>query len=338
MSFVVSPRLKDVISHQLMRWLFGVDLRERVATFEKEMPRSFEKTKKQGYTLPTEEQRAAMNSVFTKIVENDLRGARKVLRDKKLNYRVEQVLELKTERWLVILAEYPVDSTWTHAWGMYVFSPASSSRVIVEVPHPVFDTHSEAVGVEAFLYGNAKALFVAGAHRHANGMPGADEAQDEADVAHRVDSVFETIHRRVIGAVTDVLELQLHGRVIGSVRDARVLQLHGFAADPGVAEKVAVVVSAGTDSTDVSPPTLANQVHDALLKNAFATCLFSSSDCTGLGATTNVQMQSCEGNNVPFVHVEMASSVRKDVAGRNKLAAIVMDTLNWRPIVVTPVK
>jgi hypothetical protein len=58
-------------------------------------------------------------------------------------------------------------------------------QVVVEVPHPGSDRHTERLGLALFRALPRAALLIAGAHRRA--------AQGAADVAHQSDSMFHAL-------------------------------------------------------------------------------------------------------------------------------------------------
>jgi hypothetical protein len=308
------------LADRVLRVVFGVDLADYVDEFVGKIPRNFEKTGVKGYAVPSLDQRAAMQAAFAQIMAGNLSGARTTLKAKGIKYRVDSVYERRLGQWLTILHEPapPTGSSWSHAWGMYVYAPVSTTGAVIEIPHPVFDEKTEILGVEAFLHGQATVLLVAGAERYANGPKLPKPGDNEADVAHRMDSVFEGIHEQALSALAS----------------PRAAQFHGFEAD-GAASAVQLVVSAGMDSSTATPPTPAQTVTDALTKAGFDACLYASPLCPatgGLGGTLNVQGTWANALGLTFLHLEIVQAIRvpvdaAGVARRTLLADTVIDSL-----------
>lgn len=245
------------------------------------------------YDVPSFAERAAMADAWRAVVAGDLQAAANIAGP--LGYSVVRYTDSATGRVARILVERnTAGGTWVHGWGLYAWSAASAAPVLVQVAHPVADVDTEDIGVVAFRRAGARALFVAGAHRDAN-------ADGSADVAHRADTVFDTVHDASLGS------------------GIRVLQPHGF-ADSTLPNDA--VVSRGD-----APSQLTHSVEAALDAALFDACLYDGTACSELGATTNVQGASARAGGAEFVHVEVARRVRADVARRDHLAVVVADSL-----------
>ena len=241
------------------------------------------------YDAPTASERSTMAAAYDAVEAGDLSRAASLVDP--LGYDVVQYRDTVSGRDLILLSERRnADGSWPHAWGMYVFSPASASDTAVEVPHPVAEVNVEDVGVELFRKANAEDLFIAGAHRYAN-------TDGSADVAHEDSSVFDGIHEAAVESATDVV------------------QPHGFsqASHPDCGE---VAVSAGK-----APPTdLARKVHGDLRGAGFDAVLYDGNACPDLGATTNVQGVSTRAAGADFLHVEISKPIRDDATRRSLLS------------------
>lgn len=251
-----------------------------------------------GYDVPTAAQVATFTGAVDKVLAGDLNGAASTLEP--LKYTVVRFTDTVTGRTAVLLRERKVDGRYLHGWGLYAFGPAGSS-VVVEVAHPVADANTEDVGVQAFREADAAALLVAGAHRYANG----DGADAEADVAHRTDSVFDAVHRRLVHA------------------DLRVLQPHGFGEATHELVGHEVVVSNGG-----APTVTTGSAWSALSAAGFVSCLYDGAQqCWQLGATRNVQGAQTRTAGGEFVHVESYTPIRTDSTRRDLLATTVAGVL-----------
>jgi hypothetical protein len=182
-------------------------------------------------------------------------------------------------------------------WGLYVHSPRSRSRLIVEVAHPRADINSEKVGVGVFRRANAADLLVAGSHRYA--------ARDRSsDAAHDESGPFAAVHR---GALAP-----------GVV----VLQPHGFDEGERSAQYGEIVVSSGG-----APTSLATSLADRLKADGFSTCLYGPGHCKALGGTTNVEGRSARAAGASFIHLELALRLRRSDAQRARIVSDVANVL-----------
>ncbi len=232
-----------------------------------------------GYDVPSRAQASAMASAFQAMRDGDLGKAAGLARP--FGYTVQRFTDTATGRHLVVLAETQnADGSWPHAWGLYVWSPDATSKLVVEVAHALDDINTPPIGVATFRLANAQALLVAGASRFA-------DPNDVADVAHTPGTVFDAIHHTLLGP--------------GVV----VFQPHGFDTTAHF-DYGDVVVSSG----DFPPQPLARSMAGALRAAGFRVCLYDGSHCSALGATTNVEGASTREAGDQFVHVEMAAKIR----------------------------
>jgi hypothetical protein len=211
-----------------------------------------------------------------------------------IGYRVVRFLDADSRRRLVLLVERrPV----RRGWGLYVHSPTSDSRLIVEVAHPGSDIKSERVGSAVFRLADATDLLVAGAPRYAGD-------DDSADVAHNDRSVFDAVHRAALA------------------RGSTVLQPHGFDSARRDAEYGDIVVSSGAAPTEP-----VRSLARGFQTRGFETCLYRKGLCEGLGGTTNVQGRSARAAGAWFVHLELARRLRESRRLRGRISAIVAGCL-----------
>ncbi len=278
-SHAVPPGLKEVSG----------DLGAVVEDFESKIPRRHS----EGYGAPTPAERSQMAAAWDAVEVGDLERAASIASG--LSYEVVHYTDTATGRTSILLQERRRrDGSWPHGWGLFVSSPQSPSAVVTEVPHPLSDVHTPAIGVTAFRRGNGRALLIAGAHRYAN-------RDGSADVAHRSDSVFEAIHQAALSP------------------SSRVHSVHGFTTTAPAPD---IVVSRGARPTRTT-----TVVRDALIDAGFSVCLFDGEDCTELAGTSNVQGQSSRAVGVEFVHVEAHRAVRDDMSRRLLLSETIADAL-----------
>jgi hypothetical protein len=249
----------------------------------------------------------AMQAAFGAVVEGDLDAADRAADPR--GYSVVEYTDTADGRRLAILAERQrPDGTWPNCWGLFVHQMGSASLLTVEVPHPVFDAHTELVGLELFRSARAANLFMAGAGRRAN-------ADGSADVAHNGASVFEAVHRRALTP--------------GSM----VIQPHGFDEGENRGLGDAVVSSGAVPADD-----LAGAVARALEALGLRVCLFDGVRCRTMGGTRNVQGASTRAAGGSFVHLELAAGIRASQALSREVSRAVAGAIRSlaKPSIVRP--
>ncbi|HVK26207.1 MAG TPA: hypothetical protein VM677_33025 [Actinokineospora sp.] len=174
-------------------------------------------------------------------------------------------------------------------WGLYLVDASLPTRLVIEVPHPNYDLHTEEIGLDLFRRLPGSVLAVAGTHRGA--------ANGAGDVAHRADSMFHAITR-------EYAELGLPQ-----------VQLHGFDDDslPGSD----VVVSPG--AADPADPV--RRIADDLARTPLRVCRAWREDCGRLAGRTNAQGSAAAELSTVFVHVEISRDTRDSAEGRDRVAA-----------------
>jgi len=165
------------------------------------------------------------------------------------------------------------------AWGWYLVDRSAPPRLVIEVPHPNSDLHTEEVGLALYRSVPGSVLLVAGAHRKAG--------DGAADVAHHADSMFQAVASDLAG------------------RGLPQVQLHGF-HDDNLPDSD-VVVSPGASE----PGGYVRRVADQLAED-FQVCRSWRQDCGRLEGTTNVQGRDAAERGTPFVHVEISRTIRDD--------------------------
>jgi hypothetical protein len=200
--------------------------------------------------------------------------------------------------------------------GAFLFDFVATSGLVLEAPHPEYDTATGDQAGETFDALDASALFISGAHRcattEASGCDGTTSACGTnapfkaSDAAHSAQSFFQTAHE-VTSATWPT---------------SVAVQLHGFAWD---GTEPAAYVSDGVAADDAG--SIANTVRDALnakLPTAYAAASCAdASETTRLCGTTNTQgrfsngsvdscMTAASQTRNRFVHIEQARDLRDD--------------------------
>jgi len=146
----------------------------------------------------------------------------------------------------------PTDSN-TDYRGYYFVRPNSvaSCALVVESPHPKYDTRTGVLGSELFREVDGRTFLLAGTHRCANDTPsgcsgtttvcgGGSLPFKESDMAHMDDAFFQVFHEEA-GEETV---------------STRVIQVHGFSSGSSDPE---FTVSDGTTTDNASGTYLPNQ-------------------------------------------------------------------------------
>lgn len=183
--------------------------------------------------------------------------------------------------------------------GLYAARDSSQAPapLVVQIPHPVADTHSEDMGTQLFNDTNAQLFMVAGAHREAG--------DDSADVAHRNDATFSAVNEAVLRP------------------EMTVIQLHGFSSDNHDKDYDEVVLSSTVDE----PSPLVKKLSKDLSDKDFDTCVYDGDDCENLAGTTNVQSAPARARGVDFIHIEVESDIRDSKSKSSKLVRTIGATL-----------
>jgi hypothetical protein len=187
--------------------------------------------------------------------------------------------QASTDTLLILVENQPVQ----RGWGTLIFNPWSDNSMMIEIPHPIWDTNTWEVGIRAFIALNAQWFMMAGTHRYAN-------ADSSSDMAHVTQSIFHTVH---INIATD-----------------RAMQIHGFSKS-SYAGYPDVVMSNGTKY----PPAEIFTMQTSYQRKGFSVGVYSlatSSSLGKLGATTNAQGQWSNRNGKIFIHIEHDYPLRNE--------------------------
>jgi hypothetical protein len=114
-------------------------------------------------------------------------------------------------------------SASTNYWGTYFFNQnANRQNLIIQAPHPVYDTYTGAQAFHIFREVGARSLFIAGAHRCNSTLPttcdgtssvctGSSAAFRISDQAHSDEGFFQRGTETLDGLITDIIVIQIHG-------------------------------------------------------------------------------------------------------------------------------
>jgi hypothetical protein len=144
-------------------------LRNQINYLEDRMPRA----DSEGYVIPTDQEQTDFAELVSMLGNNNMARAVHLATENSytLNFYADRGDD-KAVNYL-LREKKPIQK----GWGLYVFRVDSTSNIIVEAPHPLYDRQTPSVALEIYRALDARALLIAGAHRNAN-------PDESADVAH----------------------------------------------------------------------------------------------------------------------------------------------------------
>jgi hypothetical protein len=257
--------------------------RNQISILETNMPRA----KSEGYAFPTNQEQADFTELVSRIVTGDLARAVDLTSQNHytLNYYVDRGDDYAVS--YLLREQRPIQK----GWGLYALRLDSTSNIIIEAPHPLYDQRTPSVALDAYRALDARALLIAGAHRNA-------DHDKSADVAHASESIFQSVHitlsQEIQAESSDVIILQIHG-FHSSKHEGYPSVVFGLGEKP-LAKEIAV----------------AKKIKDALSKQGIdaGLCIGPGSELEDLCAKTNVQ--GSVTNDGTFIHIELDEKLRKN--------------------------
>lgn len=257
----------------------------QITILENNMPRA----KSEGYLFPSHQEQTAFAELISTIMEDDLPHA--VDLATKNGYNLDYYIDRDDDYAVSYLLreQRPIRK----GWGLYALRLNSSSNIIVEAPHPLYDRQTPSVALDIYRALDARALMIAGAQRNA-------DQDGSADVAHAPESIFQSIHI--------ALSHDLHT----TSGDVIILQIHGFHASKH--EGYPQVVFGLGEKPLPEEVAIAQKIKAALSKRGIRSgvCTGVESDLIELCARTNVQGSVMKQGT--FIHIELDENIRKNDA------------------------
>jgi hypothetical protein len=255
--------------------------KNQIKLLEKYMPRA----ESEKYVIPTRGEQADFAELVSQLNANEPMQALQLANDHdyRLNYYEDRGDEYAVS--YLLREQRPIQK----GWGVYAFRVNSTSNIIVEAPHPLYDRRTPLIAVDVYRALDARALLIAGAHRNAN--------QDgSADVAHAPESIFQSIHESM------AREIQSDSGT------AIILQIHGFHSSKHEGYPQ-TVIGFGKNILPMESD-LATKFEQALSVQGVQAGLCTEDTWTDLCGTKNVQGASPDG--ILFFHIELQETVRKN--------------------------
>ena len=257
--------------------------RNQISILEKNMPRA----NSEGYLPPTNKEQTDFAELISMLTTGDLARAVDLAtgNDYTLNYYVDRGDDYAVS--YLLREQRPIQK----GWGLYALRLDSTSNIIIEAPHPLYDKRTPSVALDIYRALDARALLIAGAQRNANG-------DKLADVAHAPESIFQSVHL----ALSQEIQTE-SGNVI-------ILQIHGFHTSKH--EGYPQVVFGLGEKPLPKEIAIAQKIKDALSEQGISAglCMGSGSELEDLCAKTNVQ--GSVTNEGAFIHIELDEKIRKN--------------------------
>lgn len=212
--------------------------------------------------------------------------------------------------------------------GTYVWKSQAQYPLIVEVPHPRLDTHTNKEGIELFLSADASMLLLAGTHRNSDLIESTCDGASSndyrrSDPAHAGAHFFHVAHEQVENTLFEPLYIQFHG--FGSSAYKSLSKQCGHSV-PGSDPQLLVNVSDTYRDTsgDGAPPpgSFARTLSETInAEGTIKACLYNE-DTSIYGGTLNMQGRYTNGsvdpcdeyalaNNGRFIHLEQSYNTRR---------------------------
>lgn len=172
-----------------------------------------------GMVVPTAAQMEAWERLLDATEEGDLATACGVIATHGFPYQIVRYTDTGYDgRTYFLLRENTPTSV---GWGTYVINVENLRDVVIEVPHPGCEWHTEEEGIELFRQVDGRAFVMAGTDRCANTtyspcsgtttFCGQEEPHRTSDVAHAVQTMFHASHRVLVEPGGSTVAVQIHG-------------------------------------------------------------------------------------------------------------------------------
>lgn len=255
--------------------------RNQINLLEENMPRA----KSEAYVVPTNQEQADFAKLVSLIINDELASSPDLLN--KNNYRLNYYVDRGDDYAVSYLLreKRPIQK----GWGLYAFRVDSTSNIIIEAPHPLYDRRTPSIALDVYRALDARALLIAGAHRNANG-------DGSADVAHAPASIFHSVH--------ESLSQELHPTAGNMI----ILQIHGFHTTKHEGYPQAVLGFG--QNTALAETTLARELEAALTKQNIKVGLCLEAAWRQLCGRNNGQ--GAASNGAIFFHIELDERIRKN--------------------------
>lgn len=243
------------------------------------------------FVVPTSAEKTDFLAAVQAFFDEDWTSADTLAAD--VDYKVVKITDTGWDN-QTIYGLKPVSGNTDHR-GYYFLRPDSavSCALVIEAPHPKYDTRTGVLASEVFREIGARAFLLAGTHRCANSTAtacsgtttacgGGSLPFKESDMAHMDDSFFQVFHEEASDETAGT----------------RVIQVHGFSSD---ADEPEFTISDGTTTDNASAAYLPNEFTGILESKIAGDSSKGGNSCNLAGdlnllcATTNTQGRYTNG-------------------------------------------
>ncbi len=293
---------------------------------------------KNKYVSPSAQERASFATIVTNIIAEEYATAHSNAGT--LGYQVIQysdTTEVPNKTYYILLK---TDAS-NNYWGSYFFNPgADRQTLVIQAPHPIYDTYTGAQGFFIFKNVGARAFFITGAHRCNSSSTstcdgtttvctGSTTSYMISDQAHSEESFFQRGTETLSGLISNLIVIQVHG-FSKQMTDPDVIMSNGTKINPS-----------GTDYLD-------NIKTNLLVEDNTLTFKIANVDTTWdrLNGTTNTQGRFINGSGDPcgtapssstgrFIHIEQKKDgLRNPSSNWSKLANAISNSIPLEPLPV----
>ncbi len=156
------------------------------------------------YVQPTVQNRDDYRALTTSVMDGDYDTAS--TQATALGYELVRYHDTDTSRNFYLLREALNEyGEQNLGWGNYIWNPTQGKDILIEAPHPLYDTNTPEFAIEVFQGVHGRGYLMAGAHRASMG----DGTMGQANVCGHTDSIFHVVHET--WSLSTTLPIQIHG-------------------------------------------------------------------------------------------------------------------------------
>ena len=278
----------------------------------------------------------AVRNSFGEIIESLWNGDDDGMASEAENLNYDLVLYTDTEGGdaeYYLLTEQTDDPT---GQGIFVLNPGGARNLVIEAPHPIYDTDSDLVAAQIFRDTGAKALLIAGTHRCADDeesecsgttdVCGAEGPYRISDPAHFTCNFFQAAHEALSDHSEDPVILQIHGFSQTEGEPDAILSdgVEHTAENSDNVLALAINLKERLDATGDDDGVSACQADDPdadgdgiAVDSSFLCAFVNVQGRYTNGSTEDACTEEATNSSDRFIHVELSFDLRRDDGGES---------------------
>ncbi len=201
-----------------------------------------------------------------------------------------------------------INDSIVRGWGVFLFNPNSPANLILEAPHPQWDTNSSILAMNYFLEIFPKALIINSVYRYAN-------HKHDTDAGHSIDILYHPVHEALVENTSEPIILQIHGYASSGLSDS----------------SLDIVIS---DAVGINKSQIILDIEHAFLNQSYNTCVWPY-NCSDFSATNEASAHDSVKKDGEFVHIEFDTPYRINDALLPNVLRGLTNVFDWRPPEVT---